>query len=103
MMIKIFTMDKNGKINLSQQELKELLDEAYWEGYRNNNHTWIYNPPSWNPYITTACGNDMTIKLSNDAYRDSVITNNLSSTNYKTDNNSKGCGKNCTEGCGWVD
>ena len=32
MMIKVFTTDKNGKIVLSGKELKELLDEAYWEG-----------------------------------------------------------------------
>lgn len=31
-MIKVFTTNKNGKIELTKDELKKLLDEAYWEG-----------------------------------------------------------------------
>jgi len=41
-MIKVFTKEKDGKIHLSEKELKDLLDEAYWEGYRANTHTWVY-------------------------------------------------------------
>ena len=52
-MIKVFTTNKNGKIELSKDELKELLDEAYWEGYRANKGTYIYTTPAWNPYIWT--------------------------------------------------
>lgn len=53
-MIKIFTTDKNGKISLSAKELKELLDESYWEGYRSNSKSWTYTSPSvWSPYTTT--------------------------------------------------
>ena len=32
-MIKVFTTNKDGKIELTKDELKALLDEAYWEGY----------------------------------------------------------------------
>ena len=39
-MIKVFTLNKNGKIELTEKELKELLDEAYWEGYKSNILTW---------------------------------------------------------------
>lgn len=54
-MIKIFTTNKNNKIELTKEELKELLDEAYWEGYRANSHSWTYTSPSnWSPYITTS-------------------------------------------------
>ena len=45
---------KNGKIELSKEELKKLLDEAYWEGYRNgSNTTWTYTTPNWTPYYWT--------------------------------------------------
>ncbi len=68
MMIKVFTTDKNGKIVLSGKELKELLDEAYWEGYRANNRTWTYTTPSWTPfYYTTTASGGATISLSNEA------------------------------------
>jgi len=40
-MIKVFTTNKDGKIELTKDELKKLLDEAYWEGYRaNSNVVW---------------------------------------------------------------
>ena len=55
-MIKIFTLNKNNKIELTKEELQALLDESYWDGYRANNHSWIYNSPSLTvptPYITT--------------------------------------------------
>ena len=69
-MIKVFTTNKNGKIELTKDELKELLDEAYWDGYRVNNHSWTYTTPGWNPYIwtsTTSTGTSSTT---------STLTNN---------------------------
>ena len=54
-MIKVFTTNKNGKIELTKDELKSLLDDAYWEGYRNNNKSWVYTSPSWSPYTLTYC------------------------------------------------
>lgn len=56
-MIKVFTTNKDGKIELTKDELKSLLDEAYWEGYRNNSHIYTYQTPNWSPYqwtVTTA-------------------------------------------------
>jgi len=38
-MIKVFTLNEHGKIELTEKELKELLDEAYWDGYKA--HTTI--------------------------------------------------------------
>ena len=52
-MIKVFTLNKNGKIELTKKELQQLLNESYWEGYRNNNHFYTYTSPSiTTPYIT---------------------------------------------------
>ena len=59
-MIEVFTLNKNGKIELTKQELKQLLNKSYWEGYtegywggyKNNNH-WTYNSPSA-PIISTS-------------------------------------------------
>lgn len=44
-MIKVFALNKNEKIELTKQELEQLLNESYWEGYRNKNY-WTYNSPS---------------------------------------------------------
>ena len=45
-MIKIFTLNKNKKIELTEKELKQLLDQVYWEGYRDNNKSsWTYTTP----------------------------------------------------------
>ena len=67
MMIKVFTTNKDGKITLTAKELKELLDEAYWEGYRNNNHTWTYTTPTWSPYYCTTTSDSITLTTSVDA------------------------------------
>lgn len=54
MLIKVFIKNKNNKIELTEEELKSILDEAYWEGYKNNKtYTWT-SPQWWNqPYYTT--------------------------------------------------
>ena len=49
-MIKVFTLNKNGKIELTEKELKQLLDNVYWEGYRDNNKSWTYTTPVTYPY-----------------------------------------------------
>ena len=67
MMIKIFTTGKDGKVSLTGKELKELLDEAYWEGYRANSHTITWTTPSWSPYYYTTCSDGCTISTSNAA------------------------------------
>ena len=63
-MIKVFTTNKDGKIELSADELKKLLDEAYWEGYRGKITTYTYTSPSiWQPY--TFSTTDHTINSTN--------------------------------------
>lgn len=61
MMIKVFTTDKKDQITLTTKELKELLDEAYWEGYRANNKTYTYTTPNWNPWTITYSGTNATL------------------------------------------
>ena len=63
MMIKFFTKNNDGKIALTPEELKSLLDEAYWEGYRSNNTTVTYTTPNWQPHVW----NGSTITLSAEA------------------------------------
>ena len=66
-MIKIFTLNKNNKIELTKEQLEHLLNEAYWEGNKYYN-TWIYstpNTPSSYPYTITTTNelaNSATIK-----------------------------------------
>ena len=52
-MIKVFTLNKNGKIELTEKELKQLLDNVYWEGYKDNNKSWTYTTPLTYPYYST--------------------------------------------------
>jgi hypothetical protein len=60
-MIKIFTTNKDGKIELTKEELKNLLDDSYWEGYRANNLTYVYKTPNWSPYTWTITGANTTV------------------------------------------
>ena len=74
MMIKIFTKNDDGKIALTPEELKSLLDEAYWEGYRANNTIVTYTSPNWQPYVW----NGSTITLNSDTVsKDTVFVGNL--------------------------
>ena len=49
MKVKVFTKNKNGKIEFTEKELKELLDDVYWEGYHDNSHYYWSSPsyPNW--------------------------------------------------------
>lgn len=74
-MVKIFTTNKNNKIELTKEELKQLLDEAYWEGYRANNHSWIYTTPYTSPFYysdeyKTTSGTSITLNSS--SYSDHI-------------------------------
>ena len=70
-MIKVFTTNKDGKIELTKEELKNLLDEAYWDGHRAAG-SWTYRTPNFNPYTWT-CSTDKVTLNSVDA---GVMTSN---------------------------
>lgn len=70
MMIKVFTTNKAGKIELTKDELKNLLDEAYWDGHRAAG-SWTYRTPNLNPYYWTCSDSSITLNTA-----DSVISSN---------------------------
>ena len=66
-MIKVFSLNKNGKIEISKEELQKLLDDSYWEGYRANSITYYtYRSPSVSPWSVTCntASNTATISAS---------------------------------------
>lgn len=65
MKVKVFTLNDKGKIEFTENELKELLDEIYNTGYYDATHVgyiyctpWKYQP---NYYSTTATSSDINI------------------------------------------
>lgn len=57
-MVKVFTPNKNGKIEFTKKELEKLLDEVWKDGYNSNtNYTW--RSPWWygNGYSYVSCTN----------------------------------------------
>ena len=57
-MIKVFTLNKNNKIELTKEELESLLNESYWEGYNKKNY-WTYTSPYY--YTTTTATGSITL------------------------------------------
>ena len=65
-MIKVFTINKDGKIEFTKDELKKLLDEAYWDGYKANSNSWTYITPAWKPYVWCNTSGTTTVTLNSD-------------------------------------
>lgn len=76
MMIKIFTRDSDGKVSLTPEELKDLLDEAYWEGYKANCKTVTYTIPNWTPYVWNGSSITLTTNASGTESTDTVFIGN---------------------------
>ena len=74
-MKKEFKLNKNGKIELSKEQLKTLLDDAYWEGYRSGSGTtWTYTTPNWTPYYWTTTTATTGTVTNSDSISDGTIT-----------------------------
>ena len=74
-MIKVFTLNKNGKIELTKKELESLLNESYWEGY-NRKNVWTYTSP-YRTYLTTPDWvKEITTAVSNNPYKITNTANN---------------------------
>ena len=43
-MIKLFILNKNDKIEITKEELEQLLNESYYDGFNKN--LWAGSPPS---------------------------------------------------------
>lgn len=65
MKIKVFTTDQKGYITLTQKELQELLNEAYWEGYHEGDRPIPTYPNRPNPYYWTTATNGNVTLLNN--------------------------------------
>ena len=65
-MIKVFELNKNKKIELTKEELENLLNQAYWEGYRNKN-TWTYTTPNYWTCIDHSANSPYTITNTSDS------------------------------------
>ena len=48
-MVKVFTTNSNGKIEFTKEELENLLNEVWQDGYKSNKSYWWTSPT-----ITTA-------------------------------------------------
>lgn len=84
MKYKIFSLDENGRISFTKEELEKLLDEVYTDGYEQGSkkyvycypttHTEPYNPLT-QPYITynTPCVDSNTITTNSSEYATPTI------------------------------
>ena len=61
--IRVFTLNSNGKIELTKEELQQMLDESYRDGCNSvtiATPSYPYNPYSPFYYGTTSTGSDST-------------------------------------------
>lgn len=64
--IRVFTLNSNGKIELTKEELQQMLDESYHDGYNSVTITtpsYPYNPCSPFYYGTTSTESDSTANV----------------------------------------
>lgn len=79
MKIKVFTTDQKGYITLTQKELQDLLNEAYWEGYHEGEKPIPTYPIRPSPYYwTTATNGNVTLLNNPDVATITTTTGNLS-------------------------
>lgn len=93
-MVKVFTKNKQGKIEFTESELKKLLDEVYQDGYQDGKgqHVYWYSPPWWyhgygydwtwySPYVVSNATSDISI---NGTLSGSSISNVITNSDYTT-------------------
>lgn len=85
-MIKVFTLNKNGKIELTEKQLKKLLDDVYQEGYRDNKH-YTWSSPMTYPYYYPSTVYYTTDSTSTNPYTIAGNTTGTTITIGKGDNN----------------
>ena len=54
MMVKVFEVNKNGKIELTKDELEKILNDAWHNGWYDghNSRSWSWTSPNWYSTIT---------------------------------------------------
>lgn len=89
MKVKVFTLNNKGKIEFTEEELKELLDEIYNAGYYDATHVGYiyYTPWRYQPnYYTTSVSSSGT---------GTITTSGTSTMKYETPTTTATC-----SGCG---
>ena len=60
--IKVFHLNKEGKIEFTKEELEKLLNETYGDGYNEGkSHTFTWTQPYYSSNEITLLNNDMSI------------------------------------------
>lgn len=58
--IKVFNLNKEGKIEFTKEELEKLLNETYEDGYyEGKSHTYTWTTPYYSSQKITLLNNDM--------------------------------------------
>ena len=86
--IRVFEINKNGKIELSKSELEAILNEVYNEGKTDGkSELWTWTPPYYNNISTTTHNttDKFTYNLSSDS---TSSTNDTTLENHIVDNES---------------
>jgi len=52
-MVKVFTTNSNGKIEFTKEELENLLNEVWQDGYQSNKSYWWTSPTITTPHLPT--------------------------------------------------
>ena len=75
-MVKVFTTNKNGKIEFTEKELEKLLNEVWNDGYNANTHRYWWSSPmtttAATPHITLC--SDATRTVSGESITDTTGT-----------------------------
>lgn len=89
-MVKTFSKNENNKIEFSENELKKLLDEIFFEGYQIGlNKRYTYTTPIWTytntyPYSTISNSDSITWSTTDVMINNSIDTS--STVKEKTQN-----------------
>lgn len=90
-MVKVFTKNKQGKIEFTESELKKLLDEVYQDGYQNGKgqNVYWYSPPWWYNYhdwtwYSPYCITNASTTPINGTISGSSISNVITNSDYST-------------------
>ena len=63
--IKVFSLNKEGKIEFTKEELEKLLNETYEDGYHEGKaHTYTWTQPYYSSNGIALLNNDMSISES---------------------------------------
>ena len=85
MKVKVFYPDFDGRISLTKEELENLLDEVYDEGYHDGKQTrptpitwisssWPYGNVTTTPYYNTTLSKNESYNVANDSLSSSSCT-----------------------------